>query len=120
MLEKRNILTRRRKDKNLKIELIMNLLKKILIKLFNRANVEPKTPYTAKDCDILDTVWIEDNGTLYSGFIWEKTRRRLLVSYYKENEGFVDVSFVTTGLSNETKIEKNNLILYFQKPCYTD
>lgn len=98
----------------------MNLLKKILIKMFSKVGVKSKDSITVGDCDILDTVWIKDNDKIYSGFIWEKTRRRLLVSYYKENEGFVDVSFVTTGLSKETKIEKNNLTLYFQKPCCTD
>ena len=98
----------------------MNLLKKILIKMFSKVGVKSKDSITVGDCDILDTVWIKDNDKIYSGFVWEKTRRRLLVSYYKENEGFVDVSFVTTGLSKETKIEKNNLTLYFQKPCCTD
>lgn len=98
----------------------MNLLKKILIKMFSKVGVKPKDSITVGDCDILDTVWVKDDDKIYSGFVWEKTRRRLLVSYYKENEGFVDVSFVTTGLSKETKIEKNNLTLYFQKPCCTD
>lgn len=75
---------------------------------------------TAKNCDLLDDIWIQDEDKIYSGFIYAKTRRRILVSYCTDDNQFHDEYFVITNLPDDTRIQKNNLILYFNKPCCTD
>lgn len=70
------------------------------------------------DPEEFDTVWVLDEDKLYSGFIFTKTRRRLLITYYKDFYGFIDVWFNYKG--GLDPIHKDNLILYFKDPCCTD
>lgn len=84
-------------------------------KLFS--NTEPNV----NSCEIFDDIWIKIGNQVYAGFIYGKTRRRLLVTYYdSKKECFVDEWFITANLQDNTKIQKNNLTLYFNKPCFTD
>lgn len=119
MLDKTNILTK--EDQNVKVKIeFMNWIKKILTKIFLKPKEIDKELITAKNCDILDDVWVQENEKIYSGFIYSKTRRRILISYCTNDNQFHDEYFMITNLSDDTKIQKNNLTLYFNKPCFTD
>lgn len=98
----------------------MNWILNLISKLFLKPEVVKNEIHIVKNCEILDDVWIQDDDKIYSGIIWSKTRRRILVSYCKDDNSFVNEWFITTNLSDEIKIKKNNLTLYFNKPCFTD
>lgn len=98
----------------------MNWILNLISKLFLKPKIVESEIHTVKNCEILDDIWVQDGNKIYSGVIWSKTRRRILVSYCKDDNSFVDEWFITTNLSDETKIKKNNLTLYFNKPCFTD
>lgn len=98
----------------------MNWIIKLLTKIFPKVKEANKEIITVKNCDILDTVWIKNGDNIYSGFIYSKTRRRILVTYCTDEDQFYDEYFIITNLKDNTKIEKNNLTLYFNKPCFTD
>ena len=119
MLDKTNIQTKENQNVKVKIE-FMKWIKKILTRIFLKPKEIDRELITAKNCDILDTVWIQEENKFYSGFIYSKTRRRILVSYCTDDNQFHDEYFVITNLLDDTKIQKNNLILYFNKPCFTD
>lgn len=96
-------------------------IKTILSKLFLKPKIFSDTEINASNCDVFDDVWVKGKEKIYQGFIYGKTRRRILVSFYDDEEDrFIDEWFITTSLQDNTKIEKNNLILYFKKPCFTD
>ena len=97
----------------------MNWIIKILKKILPKPKEVNKEINTVKNCDLLDNVWVMDGENIYSGFIYSKTRRRILVSYCVEDQ-FHDEYFIITNLKDNTKIQKNNLTLYFNKPCFTD
>lgn len=118
MLDKTNIQIKRKINVKIKIE-FMNWITKLLTKIFPKFSKLPSEEITAKNCDLLDNIWIKQDDQVYSGFIYAKTRRRILVSYCK-NDQFFDEYFVITNLPDDAKIQKNNLTLYFKKPCFTD
>lgn len=94
-------------------------MKKIIQKIIQKICKSPNTYFhETLDPEEFDTVWILDDDKLYSGFIFTKTRRRLLITYYKDFCGFTDVWFNYKGGSDP--IYKDNLILYFKNPCSTD
>ncbi len=97
----------------------MSWITKLLTKIFPKFSKLSSDEITAKNCDLLDNVWIKQDDQIYSGFIYSKTRRRILVSYCK-NDQFFDEYFIITNLPDDTKIIKNNLTLYFKNPCSTD
>lgn len=119
MLDKTNILIKESQNDKVKIE-FMNWIKKILTKIFLKPKIIDREEINARNCDLLDDVWIKEGDKIYSGFIYSKTRRRILVSYCTDDNQFHDEYFVITNLLDDSKIEKNNLTLYFKKPCFTD
>lgn len=67
---------------------------------------------TLNEIDVFDTVWIKDTNDIYEGWIFEKTKKRLvIVSGSKEY-----IVYYTRPLT-QTEIKFNNKILYFNKPC---
>ena len=89
----------------------MNFLKK----LFNRKPIQNLKIQSrkVKDLDIFDTVWVLDNGELFDGWIFDVTRRAVIVLY---DSGLKDFRFRTEKLGDQTEINQDNKTLYCNKP----
>lgn len=88
---------------------------KWLKKIFNSEislNQNELKSITLNEIDVFDTVWVEDNGIIQEGWIYDKTKRRLVI-VVGSNEYIVHYNRPLT----QTKIEFNNKILHLNKPC---
>lgn len=68
---------------------------------------------TVKDLSVLDTVWIKENDILYKGWIFDITRRCVIVVYGSDLRDF---RFRTDKSLNNAIIEQDNKILYCNNP----
>lgn len=72
--------------------------------------VEPKT---VKDLQLMDDIWVKEDGEIYSGWIWDISRRCITVIY---SEDLRDYKFQMQKPLNRTSIEQDNKILFCNKP----
>ena len=79
-------------------------------KLLTESNSELKT---IKDLDILDDVWVEENGEIRQAWIFEKTRKHISIVYCDDCS---DYKFQIFKPFNVTEFKENNKILYCNKP----
>lgn len=87
---------------------------KLLEKFFLIPTDEPKSERkTIKDLDLLDSIWVKDDDIIYSGWIFDITRRSIIVCYGNDLR---DYRFRITNLGNNTEITQDNKILYCNKP----
>ena len=80
-----------------------------LIKLRKQSKIIAKPPKQLKDLCIFDTIWVEDDGIKYTGWIYDISRRHVTVVY---GEGLNDYQFRLVKPLTETKIVQGNKILY--------
>lgn len=66
-----------------------------------------------KELDILDSVWIKEDETIYSGWVMEKTRRSIVVCY---GEDLRDFRFRLEKSEDGITIHQNNKTLYCNEP----
>lgn len=64
---------------------------------------------TIKDLDIFDSVWIEDDGNIYDGWVFDITRRCIVVVYGNDLKDF---RFQIPKPINVTEIVQGNKKLY--------
>lgn len=85
---------------------------------------EPKksTPLkTLRDVDFFDTIWLQDkNGAIYEGWVYDKSRKHLIVTVLKETGELIDYRFLKHGSLSATQLEQEHRILYFNDPCLKD
>lgn len=74
--------------------------------------IQEKQPVTIKDLEELSDVWIDDNGELYKGWVWEKTNKHIIVLY---GDG-LDYKFNIIRPLTRTVIAQNHKILYCNNP----
>ena len=87
---------------------------KFIQKLFLISETEPKKKEkTLKDLDILDTVWVKEDDTIFEGWIFDITRRCIIVVYGKNLRDF---RFRVEKPLNRTEIEQSDKILYCNNP----
>ena len=72
---------------------------------------------TIKDLDFCDTVWIKDEDGLFEGWVFDITRRCVVVIYDK---GWRDFRFRIEKPLNRTEIEQSGKVLYCNEPKITD
>lgn len=72
--------------------------------------VEPKT---VKDLQLMDDIWVKEDGEIYSGWVWDISRRCVTVIY---GEDLRDYKFQMQKPLNRTDIEQDNKILFCNKP----
>lgn len=72
-----------------------------------------KPQKTIQDLDILDSVWIREEGVLFEGWVFDITRRCIIVVYGKDLRDF---RFRLEKPLDRTEIEQNNKILYCNEP----
>ena len=72
--------------------------------------VEPKT---VKDLQLMDDIWVKEDGEVYSGWIWDISRRCVTVVY---GEDLRDYRFQMQKPLNRITIEQDNKILFCNKP----
>lgn len=89
-------------------------LTKFIQKLFFIPETDQKQKLkTLKDLDILDSVWIKEEGVIFEGWIFDITRRSIIVVYGKDLRDF---RFRLEKPFNRTEIEQDNRILYCNEP----
>jgi len=74
---------------------------------------EDATLKTVKDLQLLDDVWIKEDEEIYTGWIWDISRRCITVVY---GEDLRDFRFQIPRPMNATTIIQDNKILYCNKP----
>ena len=68
---------------------------------------------TIKDLEIFDDVWIKDDNEIYKGWIFDITRRNIIVCYGKQP---LDFRFQIPRPLTLTEIKQDNKILYCNEP----
>lgn len=82
--------------------------------LFKTNSIKEETTLkTVKDLQLLDDVWIKEDEEIYSGWIWDISRRCITVVY---GEDLRDFRFQIPRPMNATTITQDNKILYCNKP----
>lgn len=74
---------------------------------------ETKPKITINDLDIMDDVWIKEDGKIFKGWVWEKTRRHLTVVY---DNAIKDYKFNLIRPLTKFTLEQDNKILYCNEP----
>lgn len=91
---------------------------KKLLNLFRYKEQEKSTPLkTLRDVDFFDTVWVKDkSGIIYEGWIYDKSKKHLIVTVVTEEGQYKDYRFIISKLNKSiSEIEQNHNILYFNK-----
>ena len=82
--------------------------------LFKTNSIKEETTLkTVKDLQLLDDVWIKEDEEIYTGWIWDISRRCITVVY---GEDLRDFRFQIPRPMNATTIVQDNKILYCNKP----
>lgn len=68
---------------------------------------------TVKDLDLMDDVWVLDEGEIYKGWVWEISRRCITVVY---GEDLRDFRFQIPRPMNVIVIGQDGKTLYCNKP----
>lgn len=71
-----------------------------------------KKPITIAEIDVLDTVWVKDGNSIVEGWVFNKTKKSIVI-VAADNEYIFHYKRPFT----QTEIEFNKNILYFNKPC---
>lgn len=87
---------------------IKNIFKKIKIE-----EPPPKKLNTIKDLDYLSSVWVKDGDEIYSGWVFDISRRHITVVYGEE---LFDYRFRIQKPASLTEVEQDNKILYCNEP----
>lgn len=79
--------------------------------------VKSTPPKILRDVDFFDTVWVKDkSGITYEGWIYDKTRKHLIVTVITEEGVYKDYRFIINNINRfVTEIEQNHNVLYFNK-----
>lgn len=90
------------------------------MKIFNRikelfipVEVEEKPPVTVKDLQIMSDIWIKEDGEIYSGWVWDISRRCITVIYGEDSRDF---RFQIPRPLTCTQIEQDGKVLYCNNP----
>lgn len=68
---------------------------------------------TVKDLQLLDDVWVKEDGEIYTGWIWDISRRCITVVY---GENLRDYKFQIPKPANVSEIQQDSKILYCNEP----
>ena len=88
---------------------------KRLLNIFKSKTNKMSTPLrTLRDVDIFDTVWIQDkNGIIYEGWIFDKTRKHIIVTASSDAGELKDYRFLLNVPLSSTEISQEQRTLYF-------
>ena len=85
----------------------MSLIK-FIQRLFISSEKETTKPLKIiKDLDYLDPIWVKENGIIYEGWVFDITRRCIIVLYGSDLRDFrfrIDKNMDKTELSQDDKI----------------
>ena len=85
-----------------------------LFRIVNKNKEEKKISLkTVKDLEVFDSIWIKEDGEIYSGWIFDISRRHITVVY---NLAQKDYMFQIPRPLTVDKIEQDNKILYCNNP----
>jgi len=88
-------------------------LTKLIQKLQQKSEpIKPKLK-TLKDLDYLDSVWIKEDDEIFEGWVFDFTRRCIIVVY---GHDLRDFRFRMEKPFNRTEIQQNDKTLYCNEP----
>lgn len=88
-------------------------LTKLIAKFTKSPEQNPIKLKTVKDLQLMDDIWVKEDGEIYSGWVWDISRRCVTVIY---GEDLRDYKFQMQKPLNRTSIEQDNKILFCNKP----
>ena len=88
-------------------------LTKFISNLTKNPEQTPIKQKTVKDLQLMDDIWIKEDEELYTGWIWDISRRCITVVYGEDSR---DYKFQIPRPMTAIKIEQDNKILYCNKP----
>lgn len=89
-------------------------LTKFIEKLFSlKQETEEAKLKTIKNLDYLDTVWVKDNDTIFEGWVFDITRRGIIIVYGPDSRDF---RFIVEKQYNNSEITQGNKTLYCNRP----
>ena len=88
-------------------------LTKFIQKLNQKSENTKLKNKTFKELDYLDSVWIREDGVLYEGWVFDITRRCIVVVY---GHDLKDFRFRIDKTMNDTELEQDSRILYCNEP----
>ena len=83
------------------------------ISKFKKETSPVTNPKTLKDLQVMDDIWIKEDGELYTGWVWDISRRCITVIY---GEDLRDYRFQIPRPLTGTTIDQDNKTLYCNKP----
>ena len=86
---------------------------KFIAKFTKSPEQNPIKLKTVKDLQLMDDIWIKEDGEIYTGWIWDISRRCITVVY---GEGLRDYKFQIQKPLSRTSIEQDGKILFCNKP----
>ena len=86
---------------------------KLIAKFTKSPEQNPIKLKTVKDLQLMDDIWVKEDGEIYSGWVWDISRRCITVIY---GEDIRDYKFQMQKPLNRTTIEQDNKILFCNKP----
>ena len=84
-----------------------------LVNKYKESVTEPIPEKRIKDLDFFDDVWIKDNNDIYEGWVFDITRRHVIVVYDNAKKDF---KFRIEKQTKQTEIKQDDKILYCNKP----
>lgn len=89
-------------------------LTKFIEKLFSlKQETEEAKLKIIKNLDYLDTVWVKDNDTIFEGWVFDITRRGIIIVYGPDSRDF---RFIVEKQYNNSEITQGNKTLYCNRP----
>lgn len=97
------------------------MFRKIKDYLFPQQISKPFHKKTLKELDSFDTVWVLDvDGSLLEGWVYDITRKHILVVIPIGLGKFIDVRFSIKKPLSQTELTENNKTLFLNKPCVSE
>lgn len=96
----------------------MKLLEKIKQFFFPITTEKVEKPKkTLAELDFIDTVWIKDNDKLYEGWVFDITKKHVIVVVSLSDGDSLEYRFNKTRPLTQVKLVQNDKILFLNKPC---
>lgn len=91
----------------------MSLIK-FIQRLFLSSEKETTKPLKIiKDLDYLDPIWVKENGIIFEGWVFDITRRCIIVVYGSDLRDF---RFRIDKNMDKTELEQDSRVLYCNEP----
>lgn len=95
----------------------MKLLEKIKRFFFPIVPKVEKPKKTLAELDFIDTVWVKDKDNLYEGWVFDITKKHIIIVVSLSNGDSLEYRFNKTRPLTQTELVQNDKILFLNEPC---